>query len=317
MKQKETIVCRHQDCSNTFIKFRMRAFCSDSCAKDYVKVKYSHTCEVCNKEFRSGEKNAKYCSPSCRYVNCSTRNKVKCPVCKEDFYPKGKTQKHCSYECANEALRVHKKYDCEYCGVSFESTDGSARRFCSVEHFRLYTKEQANNNRKYLTCEVCGESFTERYGDSTNQFCSLKCAGVGSRTLSDVRCETCGTYFHPDKAGRRFCSYSCFAESVKASPKECENCGSSFIPRGSAIKYCSRDCVHEARKVEKEEKSCDSCGISFVPKHRDKNQRFCSHDCSVVGITKERRLRSFLLFLNNSDSIQLTQHTIKGKHTWK
>jgi len=56
-------------------------------------------CQICDSEFKSYNKNAKYCSQSCKgkaYIKHSIK---KCKICKKEYKPIRATSKFCSLKC--------------------------------------------------------------------------------------------------------------------------------------------------------------------------------------------------------------------------
>lgn len=56
-------------------------------------------CQICNSEFKSCNKNAKYCSQSCKgqaYIKHSIKE---CKICRKEYKPIRATSKFCSLKC--------------------------------------------------------------------------------------------------------------------------------------------------------------------------------------------------------------------------
>lgn len=57
------------------------------------------SCQICDSEFKSYNKNAKYCSQKCKgkaYIKHSIK---KCKICRKEYKPIRATSKFCSLKC--------------------------------------------------------------------------------------------------------------------------------------------------------------------------------------------------------------------------
>ena len=77
------------------------------CKYEKSKLRYSHICIICKKEFTSARANINCCSKKCRGQNAIKRIEVICDYCGEIFTRQpsqfnGKHYKFCSIECKNK-----------------------------------------------------------------------------------------------------------------------------------------------------------------------------------------------------------------------
>ena len=66
-------------------------------------------CEVCNSEFKSYSKNAKYCSQSCKDEGYIKYPIKKCKICKKEYKPIRATSKFCSLKCCAMDKKIKSK----------------------------------------------------------------------------------------------------------------------------------------------------------------------------------------------------------------
>lgn len=62
-----------------------------------------YICQVCDKNFKSYNVNAKYCSQMCKgkaYIKYPIR---KCEVCNRAYKPRNATNKYCSMDCSRKS----------------------------------------------------------------------------------------------------------------------------------------------------------------------------------------------------------------------
>jgi uncharacterized OB-fold protein len=93
--------------------------------------------------------------------------------------------------------------------------------------------------------------------------------------LADMRCEPCGTVFHPRRATTRFCSVACRIAATRSTPE---------------LMRAAMDAATEARRLPLV--PCPVCGTPFAPVRAGKHGRVrvtCSVACGQVS--RERKLR--------------------------
>lgn len=117
-----------------------------------------------------------------------------------------------------------------------------------------------------ISCATCGDSFSVpqcriKLGA---KYCSVKCRGLGARTIGPVSgcCTVCGSRFERSsrsKIPKQFCCHSCYAIERKASRKSntnCRYCGTAFWLKPSEKRgkrphgfFCSNVCYGKFKSV--------------------------------------------------------------------
>lgn len=210
------------------------------------------TCEICNHEFKTRTKKAKYCSDECRieanrkYMhnrykkvereikpNLSPKVKI-CIVCENAYLPVSNGQKTCSDSCSTiQRFKWKQKY--------------------VIEHKKV-------NSEKH--CSKCGQKFTPEYAHRT--ICDT-CKTSGPRT---VKCIQCGTEFTSTGRGvKLLCSDECrrMRKNLKRAtfgfnPNQitktpqycCAWCNTNFESQRK-VKYCSDNCRNEFKRKHQAE----------------------------------------------------------------
>lgn len=181
--EEVTIEC--ENCGKKFIKDHRIKFCSQECAYEYQKKKYTpkgvrkFICGHCGSEFESSFKKI-FCSKECaskfhgekhqkeREESRNSRNHKQCEVCGKEFIDKSSslTAKYCSDKCRREAKR--KTQICVKCGKEF-LTNSKTQNRCSKECIEKYQSKTYTRE-----CNHCGELFTTK--SEKQIYCSKKCA---------------------------------------------------------------------------------------------------------------------------------------------
>lgn len=162
---KKCSICKKE---KPYTEFRKRCTTKDgytpSC-KQCDDTKYTKTCEYCEKEFKTGKKEARFCSRKCSSKTQENRVNTHCDVCnkeitlKESVYNKYKNH-YCSVECKTKGNSQYKgknnpqykrvKIKCSCCGIEFEVVpsrlDNKKDIYCSLEckakgYSNKYSKE--------------------------------------------------------------------------------------------------------------------------------------------------------------------------------
>lgn len=145
-------------------------------------------------------------------------------------------------------------------------------------------------NRLQLECRNCGEHF-ERCPSQEGPFCSHKCVGEWrTRSAQEIaRCGSCGRIFSRIKSRMgEFCSKECHGIGSRSLPDvECSTCGTSFRPASSNSKYCSNACSSAPRR-RPVEKLCLQCGSSFTAKPSTAGRKYCNEDCMRAGMASKK-----------------------------
>lgn len=66
-------------------------------------------CQVCNSEFKSYSKSAKYCSQSCKGEAYIKHPVKKCTICGKEYKPIRATSKFCSLKCCAMEKKIKSK----------------------------------------------------------------------------------------------------------------------------------------------------------------------------------------------------------------
>ena len=305
-KKKPVIICAW--CGKEFVASHANTkYCSDECRIAAMRGRYvrkaetiTKICQNCGKEFVADPKNRKYCSEECkkeqhkaqvlRYRMKKRAKKKKpviiCAVCGREFEGWNTGAKYCSAECRIVARRSEATTKiCAHCGKEFTGRGGS--KFCSDECRKaVINQERAAEKSKLngLYCKVCGKPLTGRQ----RTVCSVHCA---SRRHAE---KTKQTAIKPQKAARVINKTARRQRKADKQSKKkerfCKVCGKPLTGRQTA--YCSKDCAKK-RNAEKIKQAyykpapriCKNCGKEFVS---SKVRRYCSDECKMAGIMKER-----------------------------
>lgn len=109
-------------------------------------------CRICDKEFNTTNKNAKYCSSECYFASKKNGKSIKCEKCGKYFYTNRKRlRKYCSVECSKLGLAVRKKdgefVKCPVCNKSvyrFQSQLKKGYKYCSKKCWYEYMRDGHN-----------------------------------------------------------------------------------------------------------------------------------------------------------------------------
>jgi hypothetical protein len=122
--------------------------------------------------------------------------------------------------------------DCVVCGQAYE-VKSARQKYCSLR-CKFGTGE----------CVLCHTPFV-RKGNTTGNFCSLKCWYEWHERSNDKECPICHKVFHPASAVRKTCSYEC-ADQIRRTAKrntQCETCGKKLNPScHPRTRFCSTSC---------------------------------------------------------------------------
>lgn len=180
--------------------------------------------------------------------------------------------------------------------------EGCFRRFDSPRAQKGHVTKQHPEYRAddARECAACGASFLPDAANPDQEFCSMRCYQDARRDRVELTCEHCGDTFtekasHAD--GRRHCSLDCRraadafpignAKKVVHEVRDCPECGDAFRvpPSHSDQQYCSRDC-YTASKWET--RACTMCGGAFDAR-KVSDDRYCSRGCHFEHQRKHPR----------------------------
>lgn len=157
-------------------------------------------------------------------------------------------------------------------------------------HYRYYDE---------AVCETCGSTFLRR-AESDTRFCSRACAGVGARKIErkmhEHVCAGCGKTFFTKKIGSKYCSRSCFGQTlIKDRNRVCPSCGITFRENRTGQKYCSHACAF-AGKRNRIQVSCSHCGCDIlITPSKKRYYKFCNRDCFTAWMRRTGGGRRWLL----------------------
>lgn len=185
--------------------------------------KYTKNCVICNKEFKSNVKTAKYCSYDCRYKASRNRTyKCICTVCGEEFQGASATNKICSPMCRTQIFT----HTCKNCGKEYKTGSHTGSPFCSFECKKEYFSEN---------CEYCGKKFIPEH--SEDKFCDWICKDRATGKY-EKKCANCGNEFRTNYSNSKYCSEEC----KPILKRLCACCGKIFETTGYKYNYCSKEC---------------------------------------------------------------------------
>jgi predicted nucleic acid-binding Zn ribbon protein len=174
------------------------------------------------------------------------------------------------------------------------------RDYCSRVCFAA-----ARSTKREYPCTECGKPVIKKLSTAArriNLFCSRGCYAaslrghppvVAGRRTPRPPCARCGT---PIKAGKQFCSRSCFALArARRIERLCRRCGNlvSITPSRLAAgrgRYCSDSCHRLGRRTQVE-RVCERCSKRFwIPPSQLKYRpaRFCGTECAAAASIKPR-----------------------------
>lgn len=250
-------------------------------------------CAICGNEFETGSHSAKYCSDKCRrkaavlgakrYRERLLATPEGCAIDAQRRKKYAETQREKQGRKKRQSAKDRIK-KCAHCGKEFTGRSGS--KFCSEECRKAAINQERAAEKSRLNgrfCKVCGKPLTGRQ----RTVCSVHCA---SRRHAE---KTKQTAIKPQKAARVINKTARQQRKADKQSKKkerfCKVCGKPLTGRQTA--YC-KDCAEKrnAGKTKKTHKEpalriCKNCGKEFVS---SKVRRYCSDECKMAGILKEK-----------------------------
>lgn len=159
-----------------FNKDKSKKYGIKNICKQCTNSKYTKTCVLCGKDFKTCKNSQIYCSMECLSKSQVKRIKTICDYCNKEYYIqecylKERKNHYCSKECKYKAhsIKMKNNYNprynsknikCDYCGKEFEKRKSSIgnNNFCCAECYweyrkLYYTKENHSSWNPYLTDE--------------------------------------------------------------------------------------------------------------------------------------------------------------------
>jgi hypothetical protein len=175
------------------------------------------------------------------------------------------------------------------CGIVFNPRAASQRSCCRAHRDALVRAEGRKSQRQPAEQNRAARQFTagaagvpklatthKPQRTTSTRPSSPRARAEGQRQrLADMRCEPCGTVFHPRRATTRFCSVACRIAATRSTPE---------LARAAML------AATEARRLPFV--PCPVCGAPFAPVRAGKHGRVrvtCSVACGQVS--RERKLR--------------------------
>lgn len=141
-------------------------------------------------------------------------------------------------------------------------------------------------NKKELTCEICGNKrkvISSYLKTRSGRFCSAKCRDFFFAQMPNYKfCIICGKKFKDRKSGeKKYCSHTCYAESLKRSSVSGSNKYITEIVNGKRV-YQHRIVVEKwiGRKLKRNE----------IVHHKDGN-RSNNHPTNLEILSQSQHLK--------------------------
>lgn len=197
-----------------------------SCNRNFGKLRVK-TCPICNKEFETKLRQAKYCSDDCQreksrihmreFQRAKREKRVEilrnCIVCGKEFTPDHMANKICSDECHIVRQRTYNA--------------GYARRHPKVSKKTVAIRNKKTRGTTTAKCLQCGKEFTKK--TALNELCSYRCKRdrrnelrgpyISVKAMKEklqpiTTCLVCGKEFESD-FGKKMCSSECRIQAGK------------------------------------------------------------------------------------------------------
>lgn len=174
MLNPRRVQCGKPECKRLYTNERAKKFHSKWKAENgqryNAKFTYEHTCEVCGKTWRSGNKNARYCSTSC--TNTLARYERTCESCGKQWLAKQVTARWCSPECAaawRTKINIERK-------LPVPLKERPPRAWCRLPE-RHPARLRIPRPRLFVqgNCLLCGQPFCAYSEVGTASYCSRRC----------------------------------------------------------------------------------------------------------------------------------------------
>jgi len=186
--------CKRCDSAKTLAEFNLRtvkgekkpfSYCKD-CEKEYNNNRYSHTCSICNKDYKSGKKKATYCKDCFSrdivhtYSILHTIDKTGENNGMYGVSRYGKDNPNYNYNLTDEQREV-KRYTQEYknwrlavyekdnftCQTCNDSTGGNLEAH-HLNGFNWDIANRYNVDNGITLCTTCHKDFHDAYGYGNN-----------------------------------------------------------------------------------------------------------------------------------------------------
>lgn len=224
--------------------------------KHKQRTYYDHSCEWCNKSFRTRVKHQRFCGVKCCGLASHPGNVTnKCIVCSTEFTI---SRQFARDTCSRPCTAWHRKHPGELRPVKVSNTKSAAR----------YVIELPNTE-----CAACGGPLNRKHRDSV--YCSSRCSKAQRRRITGKvnsplvvadKCLTCGVDIsHGRRLDAQYCSRACQAREQQER-------------RSRKKSTAPVEIIHPGDIFRRDEWVCHLCHKQIDPLLRNQNPLMASVD---------------------------------------